>query len=137
MGLPLLVGTTVIALLLADRLLPDRTSSQLPADFGGYAATVAEHYELDRTVVRVRVQAASRIVGTQVGDLILDDYPALRLVGVQDTAGTAVDERLGTADTPEKVAGLLDLCANPGIAYTVSKRGVMLLAKREAHRFGE
>ncbi len=97
-GLPLLLGTTAIALLLADRLLPDRTSSQLPDDFGSYAATVAEHYDLDRTVFRVRVQAASRIVGTEVGDLVLDDYPALRLVGVQDTAGTAVDDDHRLAD---------------------------------------
>jgi len=97
-GLPLLLGTTVIALLLGNRLLPARTSSQLPADFGGYAATVAEHYDLDRTIFRARVQAGSTIQGTEVGDLALDGFPGLRLVGVQDSAGTAVDADHSLAD---------------------------------------
>jgi NAD(P)-dependent dehydrogenase (short-subunit alcohol dehydrogenase family) len=51
--------------------------------------------------------------------------------------GTTFDERIGAADSAEKVASLIDLCPNSGIAYTVAKRGVMLLAKREAHRFGK
>ena len=56
-GLPLCSAPPSIALLLGNRLLPDRTSTELPADFGGYAATVAEHYDLDRTIYRVRVRS--------------------------------------------------------------------------------
>src|SRR6185312_14672017 len=88
-GLPLLVGTTLIALLLGGRLLPARTSSRLPADLGGYAATVADQYDLDRSIHRLRVQPDSTINGTAVADLDLDRYPGIRLVGVQDAAGEA------------------------------------------------
>lgn len=97
-GLPLLLGTGVIALLLADRILPARTSTQLPADFGGYAATVARHYELDRSLHRVRVRPDSRLRETEVADLPLDSYPGLALVGVQDSAGTAAGPDHALAD---------------------------------------
>ncbi|HEY5882168.1 MAG TPA: SLC13 family permease [Nakamurella sp.] len=110
-GLPLLLGTTVIALLLGNRLLPARTSTQLPADFGSYAATVAEHYDLDRTIYRVRVRSGSAIRGTEVGDLKFGAHPELSLVGVQDSAGTAADadhsladgDRIVLAGPPEQV----------------------------------
>lgn len=97
-GLPLLLGTGLIALLLGNRLLPDRTSTQLPADFGGYAATVAQHYDLDRTIHRVRIRSASRLRGTEVAELPLDAFPGLGLVGVQDSAGSAAGEDHTLAD---------------------------------------
>ena len=99
-GLPLLLGTGAIALLLGNRLLPDRTSTQLPADFGGYAATVAEHYDLNRTIHRVRVRPESRLRGTEVADLPLDAFPGLGLVGVQDSTGSAAgaDHTLAEGD---------------------------------------
>ncbi len=90
-GLPLLVGTAAIALLLGDRLLPARTSSQQPADLGGYAATVAGEYDLDRSIHRLRVLTDSAIVGTAVAGLDLRGHPGLSLVGVQDAAGEAAD----------------------------------------------
>ena len=97
-GLPLLLGTTLIALLLGNRLLPARTSTELPHDFGRYAATVAEHYDLDRTICRVRVRSGSAIRGTEVSDLKFDAYPELSVVGVQDSAGTAADADHSLAD---------------------------------------
>ena len=36
MGLPLVVCTTLLALLLGNRLLPERVSTSLPADFSEY-----------------------------------------------------------------------------------------------------
>jgi di/tricarboxylate transporter len=97
-GLPLLIGTGAIALLLGNRLLPDRTSTELPADFGSYAATVAQHYDLDRALHRVRIRPDSRLRGTEVGELPLDGYPGLGLVGVQDSAGSAAGEDHSLAD---------------------------------------
>ena len=43
--------------------------------------------------------------------------------------GGVLDERINTVTTPDQVASLLDICANSGIAYSVSKRGVLLLAR--------
>jgi di/tricarboxylate transporter len=97
-GLPLLLGTTAIALVFGHRLLPARDSTQLPADFGSYAATVAEHYDLDRTIHRVRVRSGSAIRGIDVGDLTFDAHPGLSLVGVQDAAGSAADADHSLAD---------------------------------------
>lgn len=97
-GLPLLLGTTVIALVLGNRLLPDRTSTQLPADYGSYASTVATHYDLNRTIHRLRVRPASAIQGVEVGNLPLAGYPQLSLVGVQDSAGAAVGPDHALAD---------------------------------------
>lgn len=50
--------------------------------------------------------------------------------------GTGFDARIDAADSADKVASLVDLCPNPGIAYGISKRGVMHFARREANRFG-
>jgi di/tricarboxylate transporter len=97
-GLPLLLGTGAIALLLGNRLLPSRTSTELPADFGSYAAVVAEHYDLDRTIHRVRIRPGSRLRGTEVAELPLDAYPGLGLVGVQDSAGSAAPDDHALAD---------------------------------------
>ncbi len=89
-GLPVLIGTTAIALLLGNRLLPDRTSSDLPADFGGYAATLADQYDLDRSIHRLRVRTNSPLVGTPIADLKM---PAgVELVGAQDSTGAAAGD---------------------------------------------
>ncbi|WP_395727928.1 SLC13 family permease [Nakamurella sp.] len=97
-GLPLLLGTGAFALLLGNRLLPARTSTELPADFGSYAATVAEHYDLNRTLHRVRVRPDSRLIGAQITELPMDAYPGLTLVGAQDSAGSAAGDDHTLAD---------------------------------------
>jgi NAD(P)-dependent dehydrogenase (short-subunit alcohol dehydrogenase family) len=51
--------------------------------------------------------------------------------------GTMLDEPIGKADTPEAVASLVPYAQNPGAAYSISKRGVHLLVKREAPAFGK
>lgn len=124
-GLPLLLGTGAIALLLGNRLLPDRTSTQLPADFGAYAATVAQHYDLDRTIHRVRIRPESRLRGTEVAELPLDGFPGLGLVGVQDSAGSAAGEDHTLADGDRMVlsgpeAAVLAFAAEHGVKLSGS-----------------
>jgi len=51
--------------------------------------------------------------------------------------GTMLDEPIGKADTPEAVASLTPYAQNAGAAYSISKRGVHLLVKREALAFGQ
>jgi NAD(P)-dependent dehydrogenase (short-subunit alcohol dehydrogenase family) len=50
--------------------------------------------------------------------------------------GTMLDEQISKATTPEAVASLTPLAPESGAAYSISKRGVMLLVKREAQAFG-
>lgn len=49
----------------------------------------------------------------------------------------SLDPQIGAATRPEDVAGLLALSDDPGAAYGISKRGVMLLAQRESLTFGK
>ena len=50
-GLPRLVGTVAIVVLLGPRLLPDRTPATLPADLGDHARTLAVEHGLDHVVI--------------------------------------------------------------------------------------
>jgi di/tricarboxylate transporter len=46
-GVPLLVGTTAIVVLLGERLLPRRSPRSMPADFSSHARTLVHQYGLD------------------------------------------------------------------------------------------
>ncbi len=85
MGLPLVVCTTLLALLLGNRLLPERVSTSLPADFSEYLGTVVDHYGLDSGIYRLRVRGGSVVRDTAIADLELGD--AVTLIGVQDAGG--------------------------------------------------
>lgn len=50
--------------------------------------------------------------------------------------GANLDEQISRITTPEAVASLAPISPDPGMAYTVAKRGVFLLAQREARAFG-
>ena len=51
--------------------------------------------------------------------------------------GSQLDAVIGKVTTPEAVASLEQVSPNSGIAYSVSKRGVYLLTRREAAAFGK
>jgi NAD(P)-dependent dehydrogenase (short-subunit alcohol dehydrogenase family) len=50
--------------------------------------------------------------------------------------GARLDEQISKATTPQAVASLAPLAPESGAAYSISKRGVMLLVRREAQAFG-
>jgi NAD(P)-dependent dehydrogenase (short-subunit alcohol dehydrogenase family) len=50
--------------------------------------------------------------------------------------GTNLDAQISAVTTPDAVPSLMPLSPDPGMAYTVSKRGVFLLVRREAAAFG-
>ena len=60
-GVPLLLGTIVIVVLLGGRLLPTRSPKVIPQDFSGQARTLLLHYQLD-DVARPGVAATARPV---------------------------------------------------------------------------
>lgn len=61
-GVPLVAGTILVVVLLGGRLLPDRTSDQLPPDLSGMAGTIVRDWGLDR-VWHLRVPDASALIG--------------------------------------------------------------------------
>jgi di/tricarboxylate transporter len=54
MGVPLLVGTIVIAAAFGHRLLPNRKAQALPADLSALAKTLLDHYEISEAMVATR-----------------------------------------------------------------------------------
>ena len=85
MGLPLVVCTTLLALLLGNRLLPERVSTSLPADFSEYLGTVVDHYGLEKGVYRLRVRSGSALRDKAIADVAPGS--AIILIGVQDAGG--------------------------------------------------
>lgn len=82
-GLPLLIGTIAIILLLGRRLLPEQSSARLPADFSRHAETLVEHYGLRDGIFRLRIRASSPYVGMGPADVKLADDARLELMAVQ------------------------------------------------------
>ncbi len=75
-GIPLLLGTVAICLLLGRRLLPTRLPDYMPPDLGRYAEMVSSHYAIgeeapelitrEAGVAEVVVPPRSRLVGERV-----------------------------------------------------------------------
>lgn len=89
-GLPLVLVTMAVTVLLGDRLLPERTPSSLPADFSGHVDTLVEHYRLDVGFFRLAVPGRSPLVGTRLRDVPVP--PDVTLVGAQDVTGRPCDD---------------------------------------------
>lgn len=82
-GVPLVVVTVALCLLLGPRLIPRRTARAVPPDLSDYAAEVAQAYDLDTGFARLRVRSSSALVGKAALDLH-DDVPGgVTVVGVQ------------------------------------------------------
>ncbi len=88
-GVPLVVGTIAIVVLLGDRLLPERRPRTMPPDFGAHAHTLVEQYDLEvdpaglltreSGVAEVVIPPRSKLAGevafpgmvTEQGDLVV------------------------------------------------------------------
>ena len=99
LGVPQLLGTIAIVVLLGDRLLPERVNSSLPADLSRHAETLVEQYGLGEGAVLLRVRETSGLVGVPWGELSLGDA-AVRVVSVLGHAGggAADDEPITAGD---------------------------------------
>jgi di/tricarboxylate transporter len=114
-GIPLVIVTVLLVLMLGDRLLPERHSQVAPVDLSQIADTVAVQYRLrDSDLHRLRVRSVSDLAGRAVDGLGLAD-DTLRLIGAQRPDGTSipddgvlrVDDVLVVRGTPERVGELL------------------------------
>jgi di/tricarboxylate transporter len=84
-GIPLLIGTIGIVLLLGKRLVPERAAPSLPSDLSRHAKTLVEQYRLTTDVFVLSVDRASPLVGVPVGGLPM--VAGLALVTVSDPSG--------------------------------------------------
>lgn len=89
-GLPLLVITIAVAVLLGPRTIPDVDSSEIPSDLGEHLSTVLAHYRLERGFFRLRVRRSSSLVGLPLAELTLPE--GVSLIGVQHPSGAPDEE---------------------------------------------
>lgn len=98
-GVPMLLGTMVILLLLTPLLLPKKNGESLPADFSAHAATLVEEFRLADDLQRLHVRPDSPAIGTSPDGLGLERYGGVTLVEAQaGTTGRSLDRPNLAAD---------------------------------------
>ncbi|GAB93962.1 SLC13 family permease [Gordonia rhizosphera] len=89
-GVPLVILTFGVVALFGDRLLPDRQSTTLPADFSNYVGTVVDHYGLGNRIYRLHVGAESPFLGRSVRHVTPGDSDDLVGIAAQGGHGAGV-----------------------------------------------
>lgn len=82
-GVPLLIGTILLVLLLGDKLLPDRTPTTALKDLSGLPETLKKQYLAEDKLGRFWASDASRLTGKQVDRLNAELPGDLHLLGVR------------------------------------------------------
>jgi di/tricarboxylate transporter len=134
-GVPLVVGTIAISVLLGRRLLPATRPAHPTIDLALHAETIGNHYALADGFYRLRVRELSPLLGRRVRDLDLSPYAEVSIVGVQDGAGQyRVDAELAVGDVLV-VTGPTDqvrnLTVDSRLAVSMTPAGVGDLMSRE------
>jgi di/tricarboxylate transporter len=107
-GLPLLLGTLGILLLLGPRVLPQRSGEGLPPDLSQHARTLVEQYRLDE-VFHLRVRRGSTLVGDTRSSILGAQREGVRVI-------TVFDEIAGRPSTEGSVAAKDRITVLGGIA---------------------
>ncbi len=94
-GVPLVVGTIIIAVVLGPRLLPKRSPASLPPDLSAHARTLSRQYLMDQRVFRLTVPDGCPVVGETVETFEAGLIGEVELVGVQHP-GETLPARVGT-----------------------------------------
>jgi di/tricarboxylate transporter len=102
-GVFLLLGTILIALVLGSRLLPVRENRALPPDLSRHARTIVEQFRLDSGVHQLRVRPESPLVGQPRAEFDLGDRPGVSLLTLQEAAGSGA-ARLGPIEAGDLIA---------------------------------
>ncbi len=80
-GVPLLIGTMVILVVLGPKLLPTRSGASLPTDLSKHARTLVEQYRFDSGVFQLGIHEGSPLIGTALDSIDLSGYAGLSLIG--------------------------------------------------------
>jgi di/tricarboxylate transporter len=97
-GIPLLVGTIALCVLLGPRLLPRRVPEHAPPDLSGHAETLEAQYQLTDGFYRLRVRSRSDLIGQGPAD-VLGDGAAVRVVGAESPDGRVARGAVRDDDT--------------------------------------
>lgn len=97
-GIPLLVGTIVLCVLLGPRLLPRRVPEHAPPDLSGHAETLEAQYQLTDGFYRLRVRSRSDLIGQGPAD-VLGDGASVRVVGAESPDGRVAEGAVRDDDT--------------------------------------
>jgi di/tricarboxylate transporter len=97
-GVPLFLGTMVIILFTAKRLLPHISGDSLPPDLSSHAITLVEQYRLEKGLHRLRIRSTSPYIGASRDDVDLNDYAGLSLVAIREGNGAKPLQRPALAE---------------------------------------
>lgn len=97
-GIPLLVGTIALCVLLGPRLLPRRVPEHAPPDLSGHAETLEAQYQLTDGFYRLRVRSRSDLIGQGPAD-VLGDRASVRVVGAESPDGRVARGAVRDDDT--------------------------------------
>ncbi|GEK21921.1 SLC13 family permease [Cellulomonas xylanilytica] len=122
-GLPLVLVTIAVSVLVGRRLLPDRSPTSLPADYSAHVDTLVEHYSLDVGFFRLEVLPGSDVVGSRREQVEVPD--GVVLIGVQRSTGApaAADDVLDVGDVVVVTgdsAGITSLVDRHGFAVATT-----------------
>ena len=100
-GVPLVIGTVVIVVLLGERLLPTRSGRAIPEDLSRHSRTLAEQYDILDGLFRLELRPDSACVGASKSAIGIETYAGLNLIAVQgrDSAGPLHRPFLASGDT--------------------------------------
>lgn len=90
-GLPLLIGTIVIAIYLSPKLLPRRTPEETPKDLSDHSRVLLRHYWPDKhALARRHIPSSSNHVGDPIAGLLPAIRGGVHLISVRSAAGKPV-----------------------------------------------
>jgi di/tricarboxylate transporter len=92
-GIPLLAGTILIAVVLGPRVLPNRRAREIPSNLSEHARTLFDQYLNEQGVVRLLVLPTSPLIGRRHDELDLSTYAGLQLLGFSGGPATPVPSR--------------------------------------------
>ncbi|MEU4393761.1 SLC13 family permease [Kribbella sp. NPDC023855] len=98
-GVPLVIGTIALSVLLGPKLLPAARPAHPAADLAVHAQTLETHYALPDGLHRLQVSESSPLLGRTANDVDLTPYPDVVIVGIQDEQGrTRTDAVIDVGD---------------------------------------
>jgi di/tricarboxylate transporter len=104
-GVPLVIGTIAIVILIGERLLPNRTPRTLPRDLSRLPQTLLRQYMHDAEVVRLRVGDGSPLLGQDSASVPLSGDGGVLVIGVQNRGGRPLRNTALTAGSVLVVRG--------------------------------
>ena len=91
-GVPLLIGTVLVSVLLGPRLLPERTAKSFSRDLSKLPAALRGQYLREEDLVRYEIASASPFIGLRAADLVDALHADVHVVSVKDQSGSPKTE---------------------------------------------